>query len=291
MPLELSDAGWLATFAINRRLVTTMRPSRRTFLLGDAAHIHSPTGGQGMNSGMQDAYNLAWKLALVARGSASGTLLDSFEAERRPVIAAMQRGIDALARFAFATGISARARDRLAPLLFGIDVVRTKFAHEISMLPIKYDGSPMVEGNGRGRRGKPAPGQVVVDAGSLRDSSGAELGWLDVVRGTSHVVVAFAATHPVARVAEAVRTLAAGYPGAVRAKVLVPGGQTPAELLEGEAVLDPLGQAHRRFAMRDGGIVVVRPDKYLAAVHKGLDPAAAESALATTLGRPRVAVG
>jgi hypothetical protein len=206
------------------------------------------------------------------------------------VIEAMERGTDALAKFSFASGIGAKARDRLAPLMFGIDAVRTKFAHEISMLQVKYDSSPIVQDNGRGRRGKPGAGQVVVDAGSLRDSSGAELGWLDVVRGTSHLVVAFAGTHPPERFAEAVHTLAAGYSGPVRAKVVVPGERLPAELQDGEVVLDQLGEAHQRFAMRDGGIVVVRPDKYLAAVHKGLDPAAAGSVLAMTLGRPRVAV-
>ncbi len=70
---------------------------------------------------------------------------------------------------------------------------------------------------------------------------------------------------------------------------MVAGAQAPAEPLADEAVLDPRGEAHARFGLREGGIVVVRPDKYLALVHKGLDRTAAESVLALALGHPRVA--
>ena len=65
--IQVSDPVWLSSFSINERKVSDYR-SGRIFLAGDAAHVHSPAGGQGMNTGMQDACNLAWKLALVARG-------------------------------------------------------------------------------------------------------------------------------------------------------------------------------------------------------------------------------
>ncbi|HTD80323.1 MAG TPA: FAD-dependent monooxygenase, partial [Chloroflexota bacterium] len=262
VPIELSEPGWLAAFAINRRLVTTMRPGPRTFLLGDAAHIHSPAGGQGMNTGMQDAYNLAWKLALVLSGQAPEALLDSFEAERRPVIQAMERGTDAMSNVSLATGIKARTRDHLAPLLLGIGAVRHKFAHQISMLPIEYGDSPLVSGNGHTGRGKPSGGQVVVDAGRLQDGNGAETSWLDVVRGTNHVVVAFAGDEPAERAADAARAVAGAHADAVQTKVMVLGGRVP-DGLDGEVVLDPEGEAHERFGLRHGGIVVVRPDQYL----------------------------
>src|SRR6202041_233601 len=82
--LTAFDPIWLAGFRINGRKVADYR-SGRVFLLGDAAHVHSPAGGQGMNTGMQDAFNLAWKLALVARGSGNEHLLDSYSAERSAV--------------------------------------------------------------------------------------------------------------------------------------------------------------------------------------------------------------
>ena len=83
-PPHLSNLRWSSLFRISMRLARHYRQGR-CFIAGDAAHIHPPTGGQGMNTGIQDAYNLAWKLALVASGAAPETLLDSYEAERRPV--------------------------------------------------------------------------------------------------------------------------------------------------------------------------------------------------------------
>ena len=81
---KLSDLRWSSIFRISMRLADAYRRDR-VFIAGDAAHIHPPTGGQGMNTGIQDAYNLAWKLALVLQGAATDALLDSYEAERRPV--------------------------------------------------------------------------------------------------------------------------------------------------------------------------------------------------------------
>jgi 2-polyprenyl-6-methoxyphenol hydroxylase-like FAD-dependent oxidoreductase len=82
--LVFKECSWFSTYRIHHRAASRFR-DRRCFLLGDAAHVHSPMGGQGMNTGLQDAYNLAWKLALVVKGRASEILLDSYEAERLPV--------------------------------------------------------------------------------------------------------------------------------------------------------------------------------------------------------------
>ncbi|KQV06170.1 FAD-dependent oxidoreductase [Leifsonia sp. Root112D2] len=82
--IRLHEPEWSTLWRANIRLVDRYREGR-VFLAGDAAHIHSPAGGQGMNTGIQDAHNLGWKLAAVANGTASPTLLDSYGAERRPV--------------------------------------------------------------------------------------------------------------------------------------------------------------------------------------------------------------
>jgi hypothetical protein len=82
--LDFKACSWFSTYRIYHRAAKHFR-DRRCFLLGDAAHVHSPMGGQGMNTGLQDAYNLAWKLALVVKGRANESLLDSYEAERIPV--------------------------------------------------------------------------------------------------------------------------------------------------------------------------------------------------------------
>jgi hypothetical protein len=82
--LSFKSCSWFSTYRIHHRAAAHFR-DRRCFLLGDAAHVHSPVGAQGMNTGLQDAYNLAWKLALVVKNEASATLLDSYEGERVPV--------------------------------------------------------------------------------------------------------------------------------------------------------------------------------------------------------------
>jgi hypothetical protein len=82
--LSFQHCTWFSTYRIHHRRAERFR-DRRCFLLGDAAHIHSPVGAQGMNTGLQDAYNLAWKLALVLSGRAGEALLDSYEQERIPV--------------------------------------------------------------------------------------------------------------------------------------------------------------------------------------------------------------
>jgi 2-polyprenyl-6-methoxyphenol hydroxylase and related FAD-dependent oxidoreductases len=82
--LSIKACSWFSTYRIHHRAAARFR-DRRCFLLGDAAHVHSPVGAQGMNTGLQDAYNLAWKLALVIEGKADASLLDSYEAERHPV--------------------------------------------------------------------------------------------------------------------------------------------------------------------------------------------------------------
>jgi 4,5-epoxidase len=83
---RISDPSWISVFRFHRRLASTYR-NGRMLIAGDAAHIHSALGGQGMNTGIGDAFNLGWKLALTAKGQASEGLLDTYQAERRPVAA------------------------------------------------------------------------------------------------------------------------------------------------------------------------------------------------------------
>jgi 2-polyprenyl-6-methoxyphenol hydroxylase-like FAD-dependent oxidoreductase len=95
--LSIEACSWFSTYRIHHRAAARFR-DRRCFLLGDAAHVHSPVGAQGMNTGLQDAHNLAWKLALVIRGKADPALLDSYAAERQPVAQRLLATTDRLFR-------------------------------------------------------------------------------------------------------------------------------------------------------------------------------------------------
>lgn len=144
MDAVLTDPAWLARFRIHCRQVARYR-DRRVFLAGDAAHIHSPAGGQGMNQGIQDAHNLAWKLALVVRGHAPSTLLDSYEAERHGVGAAVLAGTDLATRVAtMRNPIARKARDHLARFMSSLEVVQQRIAREVAELSVGYERSPIV---------------------------------------------------------------------------------------------------------------------------------------------------
>ncbi len=124
--VSLSDPHWMSRFHISHRIVPQFR-RLRVFLLGDAAHIHSPAGGQGMNTGIQDAFNLGWKLALVVRGKASAQLLASYHSEREPIARGVLNLTDRLTRVATArNSVVQSVRDFLLPMVSGIDLLGTK---------------------------------------------------------------------------------------------------------------------------------------------------------------------
>jgi 2-polyprenyl-6-methoxyphenol hydroxylase-like FAD-dependent oxidoreductase len=138
----VGDALWLSEFRINCRMVDRMREGR-VFLAGDAAHIHSPTGGQGITTGMQDAVNLAWKLARVGRG-APQSLLDTYEEERLPHAAEVLRETDRTTSILFAPNPILRAlRDRVVlPVLRKTWVQRRMFG-KLSQLHVHYRRSSL----------------------------------------------------------------------------------------------------------------------------------------------------
>ena len=150
---------WLAAFTINERKVADYR-SGRVFLAGDAAHVHSPAGGQGMNTGMQDACNLAWKLALICRKQcAELPLLDTYSAERSPVAEMVLKGSGQATAIGTLRGPVRQAiRNHLAAAIFGLAAVRDKVASALSEITIGYPDSALSV-QGAGFHGEPQQGQ------------------------------------------------------------------------------------------------------------------------------------
>jgi 2-polyprenyl-6-methoxyphenol hydroxylase-like FAD-dependent oxidoreductase len=150
---------WLASFHINERMVENYQ-SGRILLAGDAAHVHSPAGGQGMNTGMQDAFNLAWKLALVCRGiCAEEPLLESYSSERKKVGELVLKNASRITSLAILRGeVMQSLRNHFASILFGFSPVRDAMAESFTELSIGYPDSPL---NGRGphSHGGPAEGE------------------------------------------------------------------------------------------------------------------------------------
>ncbi|MFB7835676.1 FAD-dependent monooxygenase [Streptomyces sp. NPDC056056] len=138
--LGMHDPRWISRFHSDERQVPSYRVGR-VLLAGDAAHVHSPAGGQGMNTGLQDAANLSWKLTAVLRGDAPDpeALLDSYQSERHPVGAAVLRTSGALVRLAMAhTPLTRAARALAARLLSVLRPASTRAMGMISGLGIAY---------------------------------------------------------------------------------------------------------------------------------------------------------
>ena len=136
---------WLSRFTDMTRQAATYR-SGRVLLAGDAAHVHSPVGGQGLNMGVQDAVNLGWKLAQVVKGTSPETLLDSYHAERHPVAARVLRNTMAQVALMRVDDRVEALRDVVSELL-GMDEPRKRFAGMMSGLDIRYDlgdGHPLL---------------------------------------------------------------------------------------------------------------------------------------------------
>ena len=136
------------SFRIHHRQVTRLREGR-IFIAGDAAHIHSPFGGQGMNTGLHDIWNLVWKLDLFLNGRGNLQLLDSYSSERLPVIKNVIETTDHLTKVMGTPSKLAQVlRDTVIPMLSRLAPFQHAFVRRLSELGIAYHGSPIIEGPG-----------------------------------------------------------------------------------------------------------------------------------------------
>jgi len=237
---RLSDLRWSSVFRISMRLADRYGRGR-AFIAGDAAHIHPPTGGQGMNTGIQDAHNLAWKLALVLRGEAPASLLDSYEAERRPI------GAEVVARTKAASESIGRDRPKEDERLVDAQVL------------VSYRGGPIVRDDCGAEAVGPKAGDRAPDvAGLARQGFGFPLRLHEVTAGTDHVLLA----RPEGDIA-ALSALAAGLARQRGRLVRV------IAVVDGEPTQHPsvtvVGDKENGFAKAYGtaGAILVRPDGHI----------------------------
>jgi hypothetical protein len=264
--LRLHGASWLSVYRPNVRMVDRYRVGR-VFIAGDAAHVHPPAGGQGLNTGVQDAYNLGWKLGHVLQG-ADPALLDTYEAERLPVAASV-------------LGLSLKLHE-------GMSQSRLKSLRrgsEERQLRLNYRGGPLAPerpgDTARVRAGDRAPDAPCTDA------LGNPCRLFDVFRGPHWTLLAFGPRHADAparaasRFGDTVRTVAIRAQGAVH-------GASGAAPGTGALMLDTGGHAHRAYDVAPGteALILVRPDGYVGHASRPGDLAALEQFLTPLLPRP-----
>jgi 2-polyprenyl-6-methoxyphenol hydroxylase-like FAD-dependent oxidoreductase len=188
MKVNVKKVNWFSTYRVHHRVAERFRKGR-VFLLGDAAHIHSPAGGQGMNTGIGDAINLAWKLKTVLDGRGSGILLDTYEIERRAFARKLVATTDTGFTLATAQGrvpdfIRTRVVPIIVPALFKFETAREYLFSAVSQIAIAYRDSPISEGKAGDVRGGDrlpwAPTPFADNFEALRT-----IGWQLHVYGTS----------------------------------------------------------------------------------------------------------
>ncbi len=150
LKLDVVHVNWFSTYRVHHRVASCFRKGR-AFLLGDAAHIHSPVGGQGMNTGIGDAVNLSWKLAAVLKGDATEGLLETYEPERiafaRRLVTTTDRAFTIVTkRGALARAVRTRLVPRVSPLLFRLPLLRNFLFRTASQLGVNYRHSSLSVG-------------------------------------------------------------------------------------------------------------------------------------------------
>jgi len=250
---RLSNLRWSSFYRISHRIVPRYG-AERIFIAGDAAHIHPPIGGQGMNTGLQDAFNLGWKLALAAAGRGAADLLDGYGAERQPVGAE----------------VVSRTSGRMAKTIEGKDKDSADELMADSQLLVNYRGSRWVGGGATraDRLDGPRPGDRAPDVQELsRHFVARPIRLFELMCVVGHTLLFYADESAAAQDFEGLAAfaddLSAGYPGAVAPYAVVSPGARPLDLERVPLIVDAQGGFRSAYGAHGGSVYLIRPDGYI----------------------------
>lgn len=263
---ELTQPIWLSRFSIHHRQIQHYRHDR-VFFAGDAAHIHSPMGGQGLNTGIQDVYNLVWKLALVEKRKAKPELLNSYHAERYPVGHEVLKKTDKMTRMILLKNpLVVAARNSLIKYATSFKKVRHALAKDIAELSISYAKSPIVQQTGcsKLKAGTYLPNFLLTQNGNAKSA-------MDIVHGTQHHLFVFCGSNPkkLPELTALAETLANRY-----------GKTTEVHLVMAEHKESKQKNIHywvddhntqQQLGIKKPTLILVRPDKYIGVLKKSIN--------------------
>lgn len=266
---EVRDAGWFNRFRTGYRLAARFREGR-AFLAGDAGHVHIPIGGQGMNYGMHDAFNLAWKLAAVIKGEARPALLDTYSAERHPADEALVRGTDrAFHLLMRAPAASATAMRFLGPMALSFEPLQKRIRDTLAEMNVAYPASALSEDHG-GSSG-PVAGDRAPDAIVVRLPEGRTTSLFEVLHGTRWTLLLFAGVDPTPGDIENLERISASLTASYGTRVavhLVLCGDPPVPVHENWAaqlLMDREEYLHSRYGVDAAPcLYLIRPDWHVA---------------------------
>jgi 2-polyprenyl-6-methoxyphenol hydroxylase-like FAD-dependent oxidoreductase len=282
--LRPSNPVWMARFRISQRLVSRYNKGP-IFLAGDAAHIHSPVGGQGMNTGIQDACNLAWKLALVIHGRGRPEILESYDKERHPIGQTLLRTTGGVFNvILWRNPVAAAVRDRVASLLTSFEAVQERIRQGISEIGINYRHSPIVAEQAPSLVGRfagwlsfhlgPRAGDRAVDASLTKQADGSTVRLFDLLAAPRHTLLLFSGwrgrSKDSERRQELLEMIGRDFGDQIRLFVIGSESEQHQRSKGAEVLLDPSGDAHRAYGADDEMLYLIRPDGYVG--YRGRSP-------------------
>jgi 2-polyprenyl-6-methoxyphenol hydroxylase-like FAD-dependent oxidoreductase len=256
--VQLFDCTWASLYRDNHGMVDRHQVGR-VFVAGDAAHIHSPAGGLGANTGIQDAYNLGWKLGLVCTGRASAGLLDTYHEERHEVARQLMNTNQSATRLLIPSPqplLRLLRRKVVLPLTKLPGVVDT-LLRAVDQTAISYRGQSLSRESLAHRRNGLVAGDRAPDATMPDASTGLPVRLFDVYRGPAFTLLAFGTAQ-----LDAATRVGSDYPDLINVCAIVaPDGGRP-ELMR--TLVDPRGLIARRYGVTRPALVLIRPDGYIA---------------------------
>lgn len=260
----VTDVTWISTFWIHGKIAEQMR-HQSIFLMGDAAHVHSPAGGQGMNAGIQDAYNLAWKLALTIKDQAKPLLLDSYQSERHPVVKEIVNQTEIFTKKAlFDKSFLTTLRQFSQQISNDDNELVKKICTMISQVGIQYQHSPIIKDD-NSHSGSIAPGKrapnVIIDSSTQL---------YDYLRNTQHNILLFTGTEEkksLPHIKQLQEWLGEFHPDLIKTYIV-----TNKKIYDGENIIFDLGEViHQSYQITHPSILIVRPDNYIAYYSENFD--------------------
>ncbi|WP_419420131.1 FAD-dependent monooxygenase [Legionella sp. D16C41] len=257
----LSDPVWLAEFSIHHRQIDNYRYNH-VFFCGDAAHIHSPAGGQGLNTGIQDVYNLVWKLSLVLKGYSPESLLNSYQLERHPIAKAVLKKTDIMTKmFLLKNKSLISLRNRLVSALSSYDFIISPIAKDLAELDISYAKSPIVCVMGQKTRFRIGQFIPAIALKSLRHRTSQLIE--QICQGTLHHLFIFLKKNDLTEAMDKqLVELAKSYQAVLEVHLVVIDSLDCNSQLSSVWV-DENYIIQDRFHIKNCASVVVRPDKYI----------------------------
>ncbi|BCA94510.1 hypothetical protein TUM19329_08710 [Legionella antarctica] len=269
-PAILSNPFWITPFSIHHRQIQQYRYDR-IFFAGDAAHIHSPMGGQGLNTGIQDIYNLVWKLALVEKGKAKPELLNSYHEERFAVGQAVLKKTHIMTRMILLTNpLVTRLRNAFIQFITSFKKIRKMVITDIAELDITYANSSIVHQSGSLKHLKVG---IFLPDFQLLDQTTQKMEPVNsIIQGTQHHLIIFSGddSKRVSEVMNLADSLAELYPHTLQTHLVLQSKlETTNKRLR--TWLDEQQHVHQHFGITQPSLLLVRPDKYIGILHSPIN--------------------